>query len=379
MHKFPIKPKEIKPPIKSQQSLNDALLSLIQETNTTCFLQRFKDVIKTYTTPQLSIDPCNDIIFTNNVNDDRIKKFQMLNHLFNNLKGYFLPENFFNTISIDKDSQYYNEIASFWLTTTNKVIKKQILGFPLCIYSNKTITQRLTDKKIYNFFFLKHDPKITNSTYIAQLTNDETLFSEIFQKVLIFFYLQKYKMTSQNFLFEEIKTKPFNITFKISNLVFIIPIKSIIILSPLTHLVSQQVTCEDYINHLEQTELDFLEAPKSTENFYFFLYSNFQRFLHKQLYNIRNVPAFVQTSKETTNLIPGYLYIMKLTNIPVLCLILSKNEYYTNILSLIDSSPNSLSSSKRTFNNDELKKIIFYDPEFTFGEVKNSSNYFIGE
>lgn len=360
------------------QNINDLLL----QTNSFEFYKKFQSIMLDYFKPSyedISLIS-QDLNFVGNINDERIKRYKVLNHVFNLLDcSRYIPESFFNCISFDDDTPFRDELMTFWRLTTRKTELKQILGFPLCVYTNRTYKSLLQNDKKYYMYFLKNPSKQTTSFY-TEINRQENLFSEIFQKVLIFFHLYQNGITSQNYLFEQIENKNvIKMTFKIMDLLFVVPVRNIILLSPKTHLLCTKSPIPfEYFNSLEQTEINKLNRL-DVESFPEFFISNFPQFFQKSIYNSRSLNVIADVSLVTQFPQTGRLYLVKKndTKSVVYCIILNKNNTHATLLYLFDSTiPNTLSLSTQSFSIQDLNNFVFYVPNFIFEDAV--TNYFIG-
>ncbi|QKE44507.1 putative internal virion protein [Yalta virus] len=360
------------------KNINDLLL----QNNSFEFYKKFQSIMLDYFKPAYKdLDLiAQNMNFVGNNNDERIKRYKILNHVFNLLDcSRYIPDNFFNTIEFTDDTPYREELQTFWRLTTRKTELKQVLGFPLCVYSNRTYRSLLKNEKSYYMYFLKNPTK-TTSSFFTEINKNETFLSEIFQKILIFYHLYQNGITSQNFIFEEIENRSmFKTTFKVMDLLFTVPIRSIIILSPKTHLFpSSVIQPKEYFNSLDPTTLRTLNKSDA-ESFPEFLISNFPQFFHKSIYNSRSLAVMADMLPTTFYPQVGRLYLVKKTDNKnvVYCIILNKNTTHATLLYLFDSTiPNTLSLSTQTFSLTELANFIFYRPNFIFDDA--ITNYFIG-
>lgn len=360
------------------KNINDLLL----QTNSFEFYKKFQSIMMDYFKPtynDISLIS-QDMNFVGNLNDERIKRYKVLNHVFNLLGcSRYIPDAFFNTVEFDEDSPFREELQTFWRLTTRKTELKQILGFPLCVYTNKTYQSLLKKDKKYYLYFLKNPTKHTTS-FFTEINKTENFFSEIFQKILIFHHLYQNGITSQNFIFEQIENKtPIKMTFKVMDLLFTVPVRNIIILSPKTHLIfSSVVQPREYFNNLEEADIRALNNVNA-DSFPEFLITNFPQFFQKSIYNSRNLAVMADVSTTTIFPLVGRLYLVKRNNSRnvVYCIILNKNTTHATLLYLFDSTiPNTLSLSTQSYNLSELSNFIFYEPNFIFDDAV--TNYFIG-
>lgn len=360
------------------KNINDLLL----QTNSFEFYKKFQTIMMDYFKP--TYNDLNlisqDMNFVGNINDERIKRYKVLNHVFNLLDcSRYIPDSFFNTIEFDDDSPFREELQTFWRLTTRKTELKQLLGFPLCVYSNRTYRSLLKNEKRYYMYFLKNPTKTTTS-FFTEINKTENFFSEIFQKILIFHHLYQNGITSQNFIFEQIENKSvIKMTFKVMDLLFTVPVRNIIILSPRTHLIfSSTVQPREYFNSLDESDLRALNRNE-VESFPEFLIANFPQFFQKSIYNSRSLTVMADLLPTTLYPLLGRLYLVKKndTRNVVYCIILNKNTTHATLLYLFDSTiPNTLSLSTQTFSLLELSNFIFYKPNFIFDDA--ITNYFVG-
>lgn len=360
------------------KNIND----LLTQTNSYDFYKKFQSIMLDYFKPSyedLALIS-QDMNVVGNINEERIKRYRVLNHIFNLLDcSKYLPESFFNCIAFDDDTPCKDELLLFWRLTTRKIELKQILGFPLCVYSNRTYKSLLQNDKRYYMYFLKNPTKSTTSFY-TEINRNENLYSEIFQKILIFYHLYQNGFVSQNYIFEEIENKNvIKMTFKVLDLLFVVPIRNIILLSPKTHLICiKNIKPYEYFNSLDQTEISKL-SKMDIESFPEFLILNFPQFFQKNIYNTRNLSVIAEVSQTTQHTQVGRLYLIQKNDSKniVYCIILNKNTTHATLLYLFDSTiPNTLSLSTQTFSIQDLNNFIFYTPNFIFND--NITNYFIG-
>lgn len=372
-------------PIEKEETFVKNIKELIEQNNMSGFVSQFKKIINDYIKPNY-LDPYiysfdETSMLTNNINEDRICKYMMYNHLYNNMKmNCPLPSDHFTKIVINANDENYNNLIIFWRSITNKICKKQVLGFPLCIYMNENLNKYnplgLKTDPSYNLYFLKHKPRMVSSLYTKVVDND--LDSIIFQKVLIFFTLNQYNLSSDNYIFEEIVVpiKPVVYSFKIKDLIFNIPIKKIIILSPNTILVSRQILFNDYINSLENSEFSHLKKPNS-DNFYEFFLDNFIVYFANTVYNSRSLSTMYEFSTETDHLVPGKLYLLKKNNhnIPSFVVILNVTDTHVRYLILYDSTIKGIHMGT---NIEQIPNPImrFLNPNLILDNLTN--NYSIG-
>lgn len=360
------------------KSINDLLL----QTSSLEFYKKFRSIMLDYFNPT-----CEDLniiaqeaTFNGNINDERITRYKVFNHLFNLLGSCkFIPETYFTLVNFEEDDPFFEEILMFWRITSRKVELKQILGFPMCVYSNRSFTSLVKNDRKYYMYFFKTQSKNTTSFY-TEINKNENLYSEIFQKILIFFYLYQNGLTSQNYIFDEIESKCIiKTTFKVLDLIFVVPIKNIILLSPKTPLiVTKNPRVEDYFCHLEPNEIKVLDNI-SLESFPEFLITNFSQFFQKSIYNTKNTSIIAEMSQISINHITGKLYLVKKKDSKnyVYCFLLKRNTAHVTILYLFDSTiKNTLSLSTQTYNIQDLSEFVFYYPNFIFEDL--GANYFIG-
>lgn len=355
---------------------------LIDSKNINTYLGNFKNIIQKFTNAysidyQTYIFDSNNM-FNENINDDRIAKYNMLNVIYNNRNlRCGLPISYFNKISLNPENLFFDDFIYFWRNTTNNVVNKKILGFPLCIFGSDFEETNILgmSKKVYNLYFLKFQEY--NNTGLQNIVFDKNINSIIFQKMLIFYTLNLYSMVSSNYFFEEIPLlKPTVWTFKIKSLLFNIPINKIIILSPKTNLIISKVSIEDYIHSLDEFELKNIQH-KDVETFYEFFIKNYLDYFYKTIYNTRSINAMLDMSTQTKNLSNGELYILKNPTIPVFIIVLNSNETHIHYLVLFDSTLNkpTLSMAYKIIQKNQ-EDYIFYFPDLII--EKPNFNYFIG-
>lgn len=350
------------------KNINDLFL----QTSSFEFYKKIKNIMMDYFKPS-----CEDLqlitqysSFLGDINDERIKKYKVLNHFFNMLGCCkYIPEAYFNQISFDEDDPNIEELLLFWRMISRKVELKQVLGFPLCVYSNRTYKSLLQNNKKYYMYFLKNPTKTTTSFY-SEIDDKEIFLSEIFQKILIFYELYKHGLTSQNYIFEVLENKTaVKTTFKIMDLVFSLPIKNIIILSPRTNLIPTTYNNpSEYFSSLEENEINNLTNIE-VDTFPEFLIINFSQFFQKNLYNHKSLNIIAEMSPQILRPVAGKLYLMRKEESRnyIYTILLNNNSTHTTLLYIFDSTiPNTLSLSTQTFNNNDLSKFVFFLPNFLF-------------
>lgn len=317
--------------------------------------------------------------FVGNANKERIKKFKVLNAMFNRFDNCnILPETFFHKLTVDENEPNIDKILNFWRIATRQTELEKIIGFPLTIYSNSSISSVFQNTRKYHLYFLKNPEKKTTTLYSYLSSDKNDIYSEIFQKLFIFYKLYKDGAVSENYIFEEISNNiEIKTTFCIQDLYFTIPLKKIIILSPKTKLTFTSESSQyDYFNYLDKEESKLLKET-NCETFIEMFVRNFQMFFQTSLYNTKNLSAVADVSRQETNLKEGKLYIVKNKESKnyVYTIILTKNETHLSVMFLYDSTiKNTFSSSIRVFSVSELKDYIFIDPNF----LPVNSEYTIG-
>lgn len=343
------------------------------------FYKKFQSIILDYHKPSLmDMNIINaDALGGMNVNEERITKFHVLNHLFTTLSiTRFLPSDIFKQIELSPDDPTYDDVVAFWVSTSRLVENKQVLGFPLCIYSNKGLQSVLYGKHKLNLYFLRNPEKNKTSLFSIISDNKNNITIEIFQKTLIFLHLFKNGLISQNYIFEErISRAPIKVTFNVFDILFTMTIKNIIILSPDTKLIPMaNVKPSDYFQYFEKEERANI---KIEDTFPEFLISNFAEHIGKS-YNPRNLNVVMEMSKKISYPEVGKIYVIRKQQTNIICygIILNRTAYHTTILYFFDSTvPNSPSLSKQTLSTEEVNNLSFGDPNF----VTETTNYYIGK
>lgn len=370
-------------PISNELQLIDKINEVLKSIDVNTFTQKFKNLINEYIRPNY-LDPYvystnKNFLLSNNINEDRIKKYLIFNNLFVSLKiRYPLPDDSFIKVYY-KNDENNEEIIMFWRSITIKVYTKKVLGFPMCIYStiNNSYPNNLFTPKQegINLYFFKHNPMKTSSLFQTIISN---INEHVFQKCLILYTLYNYGLSSDNYIFEEIPLLGQTLyTFKIKDMVFNIPLTKILILSPNTSLVTQKLVVSDYIDTLENIEKDTLKN-KDCDTFYEFFIENYYQYFIKTLYNTKNIKTILELSVETDILTPGNIYILIQDNLstPVYVIILSENYTHIKYLVLFDSTINKTLSMKIVIKNKIDTSIKFFKPDFLF--EKNLFEYCIG-
>lgn len=332
------------------------------------------------------IYPNKNNLFKEDINDNRIKKSLILIKILNNYNLSFCPLNLDNLIQIElyndinsSDYEFTNNenILMFWRSISKRVEKKNVLNFPMCIliqYLCKKIGNR--ENKIHYLSFLKHKDLNTLDQY-----KNESVKVNLFQKLIIFYTMDNiYGISSDNYIFNSIYTfsNTNKYTYKIKDLVFTLPIENIILLSPKTKLLNQRMKINDYINTLNNYEKDLIKLNKTYETFYELFLENFDEFFEKKIYNSKNIKQIMELSCETTNILPGNIYILSDSNLsmPVYIFILSINDTHIKYLVMFDSTiPKTLSLSIKIINKNTSTNKYYY-PNLIF--EKSFFNYTIG-
>lgn len=354
------------------------------------FFSQFKNILNDYVQPTI-LDPNIERWKPSgtryeNSNEDRIIKHKILNHLFNTLQyRYILSEDYFNKISFKKseDAKEENDtIIKFWRSMTNKVCKKKVLGFPLCIYIGESVhyTPLIVKEPAYNLYFLKYQVPYTTTLFTRIMDNNNSLKKIIFQKTLILYNLYLNNMSADHYQYEELyDAKGLKIAMKIKDLVFNVDLQKIIFLSPNTRLITQRLSVMDYLNSFDDEEKKELKEL-NTDNFLDFLYINFSEWFDKSIYNTRSINIIMEQSVETTHLTVGTLYILKKkTYTPVYVLILNISEHHIKYLILFDSTIKNILSLKRTVIQRKDPNYVFYYPNLDFEENLFLNAYCMGD
>lgn len=307
-----------------------------------------------------------------NINEDKIKKFLVLNKIFNNICLIDkIPESFFQKIVIPEKYDNHNELLNFWIIMTSQQINRQTLGFPLCIYYVTKSSLYNTNNKESVLYFLKQPQEMYSALYNRVFTN--SLREIVFQKLLIFFKLHQLKLYSQNFIFEESKLyEKQDIYFKIRDLMFQFKINKIITLSPRTILFKNDIIKpEDYINLLQPEEQNVLKKFNKCLNFYYIFFINFEQEFVKFFLDFKSINLSFEHSTLTKNIKPGclYIYIKEQSSLPCYCIVLERDEMHAEILLIFSSSANLLSNKIEVIKISDIKD-QFHSPDFSYQSSK---------
>lgn len=365
--------------LKTKEEMTQKIKDLYFTNDINNFAVKFRNIVDQYVVPD-KFDPFiystnEKFLFVTDINDDRIRKYHLFNHLFTTMNVTFpLPRDSFKKITLKKDNEDFNFILSFWLSITNKVANKELLNFPLCIYTNQDIFMRDRNNKLQkeeiDLYFFKHQQVLITGFN----SNMKSSISDVvFQKLLIFMTLSENNLISGNYKFDEIKLPKAQVfTFKIKDMCFTISVSKIILLSPETVLVPvfNQKGIQHYIDSLDEVEKNFLkDGNKITFYEYFFFY--FRESFNKIMFNTRNILSILKVSDvvDVYNIREGRVYIFKQDednqNIIYVC-VLQINSTHARLLLMFDgSAKGTLSLMVKTFSINELKNKI-YDPDFIF-------------
>lgn len=353
------------------EKIKTEITELLTKSSITEFYKKLIQFVKDFCKPTADdiFLISQDAGFVGNANKERIKKFKVLNAMFNRFDNCnILPETFFHKISIDENDPNLDKILNFWRITTRQTELEKILGFPLTVYSNSSISSIMKNSKKYHLYFLKNPEKKLTSFYSTITSENDDIYSEIFQKLLIFYRLYKDGAVSENYIFEEITNNmEVKTTFCIQDLYFTIPLKKIIILSPKTKLTfSSELSQSEYFDYLEKDEIKLLK-DLNCETFIEMFVKNFHKYFQSSFYNTKNISAISEVSRQESFLKEGKLYISKHKDSKnyIYTIILSKNETHLSVMFLYDSTiKNTFSSSIRVFSTNEIKEYMFTDPNF---------------
>lgn len=301
-----------------------------------------------------------------NINEDRIKKSKLFTNLLLDLKNKrYIFANYFNIITYPKNENSF-KIIYFWKSMSDKVLNKEVLGFPLNIYLDTnvncvpTYSGDPTNKDKVNLFFFKQIRIQSSSLYLSIY---ESIEMYIFQKLLIFLELYTYGMWSENFIYEEIKpTKNLNITFKVKDAFYTFSLNKIVILSPDTVLIPLNRSVLDFINCLDNTEKEFIKHKEGS--FYEIFFYNFPKYLNKTVLNIKILPNILELSKPAINIIPGKIYIFSNETIkPFYGIILNKLDNFIKYVIFFDTTKTL--SLKEEYVNLYENPYQLFDTNFT--------------
>jgi len=358
--------------VKTLEDVAEQLKSLYLGHDINNISNNFHKIIEEFVSVQNANDPfvlsnSGKYVFTNDPNEDRIKKFTLFNTIFTSMNvTQPLPKDAFHIISIDRKQDDYDNISSFYFQITQKVQKKELLNFSLCIYSNPSSIYNFMNKEkreTINLHFFKHK-RMVNKTVFTSLKNE--VDDILFQKILIFHTLQQYGLASSNYIYEEIplfEKKTYN--FRINGMVFSLPLSKIIILSPLTVLTSiKNLSPYSYVNSLDKTELKFLNI-KEGQSFSEIFFNNFNSSFNHSILNSKRLSTITTFSKPINPYFvqEAGLYILKKDNEHVYIIVMNKTETHVSLIICFDSSiKGTLSVKNQIMSFADLEEKM-YDPE----------------
>lgn len=371
---------------EEEKTFQKILQGIVCTSNINQFTTDFKNFLSTYVSPNYNTDPCiysanKEFMYHKNANEDRIKRFALLNSFLTSTQYQFvLSDKVFYRIFLNSKDPSDNTIKLFWTSISMKVYRRLVLGFPLCVFMNQNLVRPFSQTQIAegaNLYFLKHDVRQATSLLEGIMEND--IMDIIFQKLLIFYELYKYGLTSTNYIFEEIRLdKRTSFAFKIKDMVFVFSCSKIIILCPITNLVELNEPPINYVNSLNDVEKALLKQPDCDSFMELFLV-NFHSTFYKEMYNTRTLYTIYQLSEETNHLVPGKSYILsrKETNAIFYGIVLSVSETHVKTLILFDSTiPRSNTTKIEVQRRNNLKdKFLNHDLIFE----KSIFEYCIGE
>lgn len=364
--------------VKTLDSVANELKTLMTGTDINNSSNNFHKIIEEFVQISNAFDPfimsnSGKYAYTADPNEDRIRKFNLFNTIFTSMKVNMpLSQQSFHAVVIDRKQDEYDNIIPFYFQITQQVLKKQLLNFSMCIYSNTSLPYNILNKQkrdTITLYFFKHKPMI-NKTIFSSLKNDVN--DILFQKILIFQTLQKYGLASSNYMFEEIslfEKKVYH--FRINGMVFSVPLTKIIILSPLTVLTSiKNLSAYSYLNSLDKTELNFLNIREG-QSFYEIFFNNFKSLFNTSILNAKRLNTITTFAKPINSRFvnEGKLYILKKDNEHVYCVVMNKTNTHVSLVICFDSSiKGTLSTKNQIMSFDDLDDKI-YDPELDFDNI----------
>lgn len=220
-----------------------------------------------------------------NFNEERIRTHALYTSIYSDCTAIFKEK--LSKMLVNKTVSIYSHELSCWLTLSDKVLRREAIGFPL-IYKHER------GKSGINMLFETGKVSTFNSVYNLTFGSRNVIDQIKFQKLLIAYTLFKNNIMYDTLIFDEFTIPETIITFKIQSMYFNIKLNVFVILSCKTSLyyadTSTSLIESKYINDAlsyfkESTDYNFIE--------YFLL--NFINFLDLNCIPIYNTILSIDT------------------------------------------------------------------------------------